>query len=131
MMWAASVGMAALLCLVGSPACSLCNSESLRTVDSPTSVNRAFVYEVNCGATVDYSRQVTLAHDKAVPSAGVTESLIETGTVFRAGGRPDIQVQWESDIAVIVSYRLGKASDRVFKREPTWDGITVRFVELR
>jgi hypothetical protein len=123
----ATVTAAAILGLPFFTACALCSSVVLNTVASPGSMSRAYLIEVDCGATVDYSRQVTLAHGQKVPRPRLTESVTEQGTVFRAGGRPQISVKWNSETAVTISYQLSKASDRVFRQDTNWDGVSIRY----
>jgi hypothetical protein len=124
--WLMAIGIMAVA--VG---CNLCDSAVLTTANAPTSTNRAYVLETNCGATVDFSRQVTLARGGAVPRPRLTESVINEGTVFRVAGRPDIQIVWNSDTLLTVTYRLAKSSDRIFRKESSWSGISVRFVEQK
>src|SRR5258707_6161042 len=103
--------VAAIATLLISTACNFCDSAVLTSMSAPTTANRVYVFETNCGATVDFSRQVTLARGPAVPRPRITESVINEGTVFRASGRPEIQVRWDSDMVLTITYRLARPSD--------------------
>jgi hypothetical protein len=116
------------LCLC---ACNLCQSTVLSVSESPNAKARAYILENNCGATVDYARQVTLTHDATPPKPGLTESVAEKGTVCRAGGQPDISLVWKSDDSLTVFYHLENPSDRIFRHDSTWEGISVEFIQKK
>lgn len=114
-------------CLIVSTGCSLCSSKTLMEIASPNTRDRAFVVESDCGATVDFSRQVTLVHGDKLPKPHWNESIIENGTVFRVSGQPAIQVKWDSDAAITITYRLLSSADRVVKQDSVWDHISVDY----
>lgn len=127
---AAALQILAIVLSTVSMGCSLCSSKILREIKSPETADTAFVVESDCGATVDYSRQVTLAHGHELPKPRWNEAVIEKGTIFRASGQPTIDVQWKSASAITIKYRLLAPADRVVRQDPSWDGISVEYVQL-
>jgi hypothetical protein len=69
-----------------------CGNETKQEAVSPDGRFRAVVFDRNCGATVDYSREVSvLPASAAVPNG---EAPADTGNVLRTARQPDVNVRW-------------------------------------
>ena len=120
-------GVTAALMLVTG--CVLCSS-TITVVASPSRRMTAHVLENDCGATVDWARQVTLTHGSEEPIRGWNEGVIEQGTVLRIGGQPQIEVHWTSDTSVTIRFRKEHVEDPVFKAATSWEGVLVTLEEI-
>lgn len=96
---------------------------------APDQKFKAVVFERDCGATTDFSTQVSI-----LSAADVLSN--ESGNVFVAdadhgraprgpGGGPDIRVSWRSDQRLRIAHH---PSVRIFKSEPLKNGIEVEYV---
>jgi hypothetical protein len=90
-------------------ACGACQNTPLAQVLSPDAKYRAIVFERSCGATTDFSQQVSIvsAHSQ-LPN--------EFGNAFVAQGIADgaLDVKWLSESEVLISY---PKSAKVFLNE--------------
>jgi hypothetical protein len=125
-------GIAACIALVIAAAsmssrCSLCSSDVLGHEDSPLHRNRAYVVQEDCGATTDFATQVTLVHGQNQPKIAWNKSVMDEGTVFRVQGRAQIVLTWSSEDSVTIEYGLETNADQVFRKNSSWDGITVLY----
>ncbi len=81
----------------------LCQSEVFQEVYSPDIKFKVVVFQRDCGATTDFSTQVSIL--RASDELGN-----ESGNIFRLDEHPDwtnVQVDWISDRSVMISYSDG------------------------
>jgi hypothetical protein len=82
----------------------MCGNDIYQEVYSPDRQYKVVVFERNCGATTDFSTQVSIL--------GATQELPNiSGNIFVIDGHPDyaqVQVKWESDQAMEVTYSGGR-----------------------
>ncbi len=78
----------------------LCSNEIYQEVLSPDNAYKAVVFQRNCGATTDFSTQVSvLKASDTLPD--------RAGNVFIMDGPPEqtkIHVQWEADRSLSITY---------------------------
>jgi hypothetical protein len=89
----------------------LCENEVFQEIYSPNGVHKAVVFQRNCGATTDYSTQISILAADKLPH--------NTGNIFIIKGAPDwtrVQVEWLDDRSILVTHA---DSYRTFKAE-TW-----------
>jgi hypothetical protein len=110
--------------------CDPCGNSPIARLPSPSGRMEAIVFTRDCGATTDFSTQVSLVKSGAsLPTAGANlfSSDANHGKASRGpGGGPNVTVRWLSDDMLEVSYQSGT---RVFRREPSLDGIRVQYVQ--
>ena len=121
-------GCALTLC-TGTIGCSdMCANEVLADVPSPDGRKHAIVFERDCGATTDFSKQVSI-----LP---VGRAVSDNGNVFVAdadhgraphgpGGGPRVAVRWLDGRTLEVRHDWRA---RVFMHERERDGTVVRVV---
>ena len=99
------VGAGALVALVAARAfivsgafSDVCGNRVLSVVPSPDDQLQAVIFERDCGATTDFSTQVTLLRRGAPPPSEVGNMLIVDADHGRAptrpGGGPVVTVRW-------------------------------------
>jgi len=105
-----------------------CENKVLSDIQSPDGQHHVVVFGRSCGATTDFSTQVSI-EARSTPVSG-------TGNVFIAdtdhgkspagpGGGPDVTARWLDASTVEISYN---ARARVFHATARQGGIEVRFV---
>ena len=100
-----------------------CGNETKREAVSPDGRFRAIVFDRNCGATVDFSREVSvLPAVAAVPSG---ESRADTGNVLRMARQPEVTIRWVDARTLEVRYA---ARARSPSHGAGIAGVAVRFV---
>ena len=106
---------------------TMCGSEILHSVASPDGKNKAVIFQRDCGATTDFSTQVSL-----LPSSSTLGN--EAGNAFIAdtnhgaapsgeGGGPTLGVRWLSPSSIMISHH---PSARIFRAPDDVAGIRVR-----
>lgn len=95
----------------------LCGNEQISEAVAPNGNLKAVIFRRDCGATTDYSVQVSIIPVKK-PLAN------EGGNVFVASGEPKIVVRWIGDRHLTIS---GGGSSRVFKAEKAFGNIQVTY----
>ena len=118
-----------LFCLPTASACALCSTTEIGRVPSPSTPLTAYVLENNCGATVNYARQVTISAEATTPRPSWTEGVVNRGTVFRVEGRPEITVAWKSSTELSIRYVREKPSDRIYLALNAWTDVTITITE--
>ena len=116
-----------LLLLVSLPACSnvFCTNETVASLKSPDGKHRAILFMRECGATTDYSTQVSVI--------GSWSRVDSIGNVFIADaydrdakrgswGGPWAEIGWASPKQLVVTY---DARSRVFTRNGSANGVQI------
>jgi hypothetical protein len=104
-----------------------CENTVLTDIQSPDGQHHVVVFGRSCGATTDFSTQVSIeARSSSVSGAGnvfiadTDHGMAPTGP----GGGPDVSVRWVDASTVEISYN---ARARVFHKAVRQGGIEVRF----
>lgn len=109
----------------------LCGNAVLAEYPSPNGRLKAVVFERDCGATTDFSTQISI-----LPSAYTLEN--EGGNIYAAdtnhgaapagqGGGPEVWVNWLSDAELQVRYHKFV---RINHTKIKIEGVTVKFVSF-
>ena len=122
---AIALGLALLL-----SACEPCGTSLIARVGSPSHHYDALIFGRDCGATTDFSTQVSLIEAGApLPKSAGNLFIADTdrGKVAAGpGGGPTVQVRWLSEDRLEVAYPTGT---RVFKQEPARGKVKVEYVQ--
>lgn len=104
----------------------LCENEIIKTVASPGGTYKAVVFQRDCGATTDFSTQVSvLPAGTKLPNSG---GNVFVGTTARGaappgpGGGPVVDVQWINDGRLLVTY---DARAEVFRKEDRYRQVLI------
>ena len=96
---------------------SLCKNNIIKSSDSPDKFWKVVLFERDCGATTDYSSQVSLL------SAGATLED-EAGNIFIAESRSEgYALTWTDTKSILISGIKGE----IFKQELSKNGISIRY----
>lgn len=107
---------------------AMCQNEVLADERSPDGQYRVIKFQRDCGATTDFSTQVSV-----IPAwwylRNVSGNLFVADTDHGkapsgAGGGPDVRVEWMSPSMLLVSYH---PDARVFKSESVVGNVSVRY----
>jgi len=108
-----------------------CENEILTELPSPDGRLIAVVFERDCGATTDFSTQVSvLPKASRLPDQGGNVFVADTnhGAVPPGpGGGPEVEVIWSDRATLMIRHR---SEARVFKSERRVKGVTVVYGEL-
>lgn len=114
---------------VGLGGCSgWCSSTVVDSAPSPDRQHDAVIFVSDCGATTSFVTQVALV--PAGLSVGVRTPYVFAATTDHGaapqgpGGGPVVKVAWTSPSAFTVRYDRRAA---VFKREPSYQGISISY----
>jgi hypothetical protein len=126
-----SKALFAFVCLCfASAGCGLCRNEVTAEHKSPNGRSKAVVFQRDCGATTDFSTQVSIIDStKGMPNWA--------GNAFRADsdhgiipvdekGVIQVRLTWESPRTLVITYPRGA---RIFLKETYVRGIAIRYVE--
>jgi hypothetical protein len=123
--------VAALLLIVVCSACAdTCNNEVQRAVDAPDGARTAILFQRDCGATTDFSTQVSIVQPGDKPSGGGNVFVADTNrdaAERAAWGGPWAEVTWLTPQHLLVRYN-GRA--RVFKRVGEMSAVRVSFEKV-
>ncbi len=105
-----------------------CGNDVLDRVASPTGSHKAVVFQRDCGATTDFSTQVSVLDPQAdldnsagnVFVADANQGLAPSGP----GGGPVVTVQWSTPLLLVISHH---ETARVFKAESRIGAIEIRY----
>ena len=127
-MWNLSPPVALALILSG---CSDgCATTPVVSHSSPDRRHYALVFERSCGATTDYSTQVSIVRESEQPTGVANTFVADTDHgVAKAGGwgGPWADVSWVSASEVAIRYA---AKARIFKRAEDVDGVHIAYREV-
>lgn len=113
---------------VGILFASMCENSVLKTVISPNKKQKLVVFTRNCGATTDFSTQISILDaDDELPndSGNVFVADCDHGTAPSGpGGGPAVLVSWTGEDSVKISH---DPLTRVFLSESSWEGIQIEY----
>ena len=117
----------AIACGLISCGAAACDNTVLSDIQSPDGQHHAVVFGRNCGATTDFSTQVSI-EARSNPVSGAGNIFIADTDHGKAptgpGGGPEVTARWVDASAVEISYN---ARARVFHKAARQDGVEVRF----
>ncbi len=120
----------AVLLAVTLTGCSLdmpCRNRSLSAVTAPDGGARAITFERSCGATTDFSTQVSLlrAGQDTTEAGNVFVADADHGNAPRGpGGGPKVSVEWHGSDTLLIRHH---PRARVFRSEGAIGGVTIRY----
>ncbi len=110
---------------------SMCANQVLSETTSPDGKYKAIVFERDCGASTDFSTQVSIipSHSSIGNTSGNLFSVDSNhgASTPGPGGGPDVKVYWRSPEELVVSYHL---SARVFLKKEKILSIKVTYEPL-
>ena len=128
-MWMRRVTTLALIAVL-SPGCSdTCRNRTLATVDAPSGDMSAVLFQRDCGATTDFSTQVSVIKRGEQPSGGGDLFVADSnhGEARSADwGGPWAEVRWIDPQHLLIRY---DAKARVFAQAPSAAGIRVSYAK--
>lgn len=98
-----------------------CGDEVLTEMASPDGQYIATVFERNCGATTDFSRNVALRQKAASFDGNGTDNV-----VFVIKGQRDIDMRWLNINHLVI--RRSPNRDQIFKEKESWKEIKISYV---
>ena len=108
-----------------------CGNQVVARVPSPDGVHVAVVFVRDCGATTDYSTQVSLldAHEAVPPERGnIFSADTDHGAAPGAAwGGPEVQIHWSGNSRLMLSYHRAA---RIFLRESSQSGVAIIYEAL-
>ena len=121
---------AALIAIVVSSCSDSCQNSVVSTAAAPAGGLKAVLFQRDCGATTDFSSQVSVT--------GADEALSEAGNAFVADtdhgvanaaswGGPWVELRWVSPQTLLIRY---DAKARVFTQNSTVSGVTVTYEKV-
>ena len=107
----------------------MCANEQLFDLPSPDGALKAVVFQRDCGATTDFSTQVSIVGaSRSLPNRGGNLFVADTDhgrAPSGIGGGPEVRVAWRSSH----SLQIARHRDaRVFLEEPGISGVTAEYV---
>ena len=110
---------------------SMCANEVLAESPSPDGTFKAIVYERDCGATSDFSTQISVLRSWRSLSNSSGNAFVSDSNHGAApsgpGGGPEVRLEWASPTDLIVSrHRLA----RVFLAEPQVGRVNIRYKQF-
>jgi hypothetical protein len=106
----------------------VCGNRVLAEYPSPAGTMKLTVFVRDCGATTGFSTHISLIRSQhPLPAEGGNVFVADTehGAAPPApGGGPRVDVQWLSDERAVIRHH---PAARVFKAEPSYDGISLEF----
>ena len=104
----------------------MCGVDVVETIPSPDRKHRVVIYQHDCGATTDFSTQVTLDPlfaARPIVGGNIWSADADHGGAPRAKwGGPDVQIQWTSPTTLRLLHHLRA---RVFRAEKKVGSVTV------
>lgn len=105
-----------------------CVNHVLAEVPSPDGRIKAVVFERDCGATTDFSTQISILRTGVrLPNDGGNAFIADTdhgAAPAGPGGGPEVQVRWEGPRAVRITH---DPEARVFRAERSVGSVAVRY----
>ena len=115
------------LLLIGLPGCSeiTCSNRTVKTIESPDGKHRAILFMRECGATTDYTTQISVVNSSSpfqnVGNAFIADTYDPDAKRGNWGG-PWAEIAWASSKRLIVTY---DGRSRVFRRKASVDGVEI------
>ncbi len=109
-------------------ACSdLCQNTALSNTPSPDSRLHAVVFVRDCGATTDYSTQISIGRNPDLPGGGGNVFIADGGSASAPPtdhGGPWAEVVWQGSRHLLVRY---DSMAEVYKQEDQVAGVTITY----
>lgn len=106
----------------------LCGNQIIEEVLSPNGNSKVTVFERNCGATTDFSTQISIMNpEKALPNKAGNLFIADTDrdkAPSGPGGGPKVEVTWKNNNMVIIKHHNNA---RIFKAESKLKNINVSY----
>lgn len=94
----------------------LCGNQIIEEVLSPNGNNKITVFERNCGATTDFSTQISIMNTESeLPNKAGNLFIADTGrgkAPSGPGGGPKVEIAWKDSNSVVIKHHKNV---RVFK----------------
>jgi hypothetical protein len=106
---------------------TLCNTDLLQTISSPSGRRKLVVFQRDCGATTGFSTQASLltARDHLTGKGNVFIADTDRGKAPSGpGGGPRLAASWIAEDTVELRYH---PNTRVFRAESVQAGVTIRY----
>ena len=94
----------------------MCGSELIQESESPNGKLKAVSFLYNCGATTDFSTQVSILD--------LDEAIDSSGNVFTSKGKNNIRITWISNNELIIE---NTKSLNTYKKEKEFDSVSVTY----
>ena len=104
-----------------------CGNLTVRALKSPDGIRTAVLFARDCGATTDFSTQLSIVPTAQQPKEGGNVFIADANhgaAATDARGALPVQLRWTSATELAVSY---PAAARVYKKETRVDGVTVSY----
>ena len=109
-----------------------CGNEVIATHPSPDGRFNVLVFERDCGATTDFSTQVTLLHEgQNLRNESGNLFIVDTDHGRAAPGPrggPWVDVRWVGHDSLLIQF---DSAARIFHQTPVIDGINVTYGRIR
>ncbi len=100
--------------------CSLCGNDIGYEEKSPSGKLKAVAFERDCGATTDFTTQISILRgDEKLPN--------EAGNLFMANGNLKVRIKWEAEDKLVITY---PSDAKVGRKQPTQSGVSIRYETL-
>lgn len=97
--------------------CGLCANDVIQTIASPSGSLKAVVFHRDCGATTDFSTQVSILDTQdSLPNQG--------GNTLVIGSKMPLRIQWQSSSTLRIS---GLGSAKVYYQKAEVTGVAVSY----
>ena len=101
----------------------MCRNQILSEIPSPDRILKVVIFERNCGATTDFSTEISL-----LPlSTSLPDDTNHGRAPIASWGGPEVKVHWESSHKLVIERHT---MARVFKAEKQIDGVVVEYKDL-
>lgn len=127
---AVACGVSVLSFVVFSALDSMCSNETLDELPSPDGSFKAISFTRDCGATTDFSTQVSILRpNSSLPDEGGNIFVAETGRAPSGpGGGPSVTLRWLSPTELAIAHH---PDARLFKAVRQFTGVRVIYEESR
>ena len=116
------------LCIAG---CNLCDNKPIKSLQSPGEARSAVLFMRECGATTDFTTQVSVLSPwwpySTIGNAFVADA--DHGKAERASwGGPWADISWQSPTHLVITY---DARSRVFEKRENVRGVRISYRAVR
>jgi hypothetical protein len=104
----------------------LCGNEILAEVPSPDGRFRLVSFQRDCGATTDFSTQISLLETgEELPNSSGNVFISDGGAApSSSGGGPEVRMRWDGPRTVSIEHHVAA---RVFLQEAACDGVRITY----